>query len=242
MEFGIFQIRPPEAPPCSTDKNSKLNVHVISVMGKKISHNDFEQAVFVGESLSTKIETNKVCHTLLQSPKFFSLLLQIDADAADQMHAAVCPLCGAGVLHQANYPRKPKACPKEVLHDYQSRWSFCCNLCRKRTTPMSVRFLGRRVYVALAVALLPQRRSTLSATAIEICNTLDVPARTLSRWRQWWSQIFPTTSLWQAQCALFMPTLQNIDLPTSLITRFTGSPHEAMRHLLAFLSPLSVRT
>ena len=105
---------------------------------------------------------------------------------------------------------------------------------------MSVRFLGRRVYVALAVVLLPQRRSTLSATAIEICNTLDVPARTLARWRLWWSQLFPTTSRWQAQCARFMPPLQTIDLPTSLIACFTGAPHDAMGHLLAFLSPLSV--
>ena len=107
---------------------------------------------------------------------------------------------------------------------------------------MSVRFLGRRVYVALAVVLLPQRRSTLSATAIEICNTLDVPARTLARWRLWWSQLFPTTSLWQAQCARFMPPVHTADLPTSLITRFAGAAHVAMGHLLAFLSPLSVHT
>ena len=106
---------------------------------------------------------------------------------------------------------------------------------------MSVRFLGRRVYVALAVVLLPQRRSSLSASAIEICNTLDVPARTLARWRLWWSRLFPATSLWQAQCARFMPSVQTIDLPTSLIARFTGASHEAMGHLLAFLSPLSVQ-
>lgn len=208
----------------------------------KISHNDFEQAVFVGESLSTKNETIKVCHTLLHSPKFFWLLLQIDADAAEQMHATVCPLCGDGVLHKANYPRKPKACPEEVLWDFQSRWSFCCSLCRKRTTPMSVRFLGRRVYVALAVVLLPQRRSTLSAAAIEICNTLDVPPRTLARWRQWWRELFPATTLWQGQCARFMPPVQTIDLPTSLIAQFTGAAHEAMGRLLVFLAPLSVRT
>jgi hypothetical protein len=212
-----------------------------SAAQKKSPTFDFEQAVFVGESLSTKIETNKVCHTLLQSPQFFSLLLQIDANAADQMRGTVCPHCGAGVLHCANYPRKPKACPEEMLWKFQSRWSFCCNLCRKRTTPMSVRFLGQRVYVALAVVLLPQRRSSLSASAIEICNTLDVPARTLARWRLWWSRLFPATSLWQAQCARFMPSVQTIDLPTSLIARFTGASHEAMGHLLAFLSPLSVQ-
>ena len=207
---------------------------------KKISHNDFEQAVFVRESLSTKNETIKVCHILFFSPKFFSFLIQIDSHAAEQMHGSVCPLCGAGVLHQANYPRKPKGCPSEVLWEFQLRWSFCCSVCRKRTTPMSVRFLGRRVYVALAVALLPQRRTSLSPAAIEICDTLDVPPRTLARWRQWWRDLFPATTLWQAQCARFMPPVPTIDLPTSLIARFTGAAHEAMARLLAFLSPLSV--
>ena len=36
----------------------------------------------MGESLSTKNETIKVCHALLQNPKFFSLLLQIVAAGA----------------------------------------------------------------------------------------------------------------------------------------------------------------
>jgi len=209
---------------------------------KKISHNDFEQAVFVGESLSTKIETIKVCHTLLHSPKFFSLLLQIDANAADQMHGTVCPHCCAGVLHCANYPRKPKACPKEVLRDYQSRWSFCCNLCRKRTTPMSVRFLGRRVYVALAVVVLAVKRNKINAAVTELVETLGVPERTIARWRQWWLGLFPATALWQAQCARFMPPVQIVDLPVSLIERFTGGAHETMLRLLNFLSPLSVRS
>lgn len=192
----------------------------------------------MGESLSTKIETIKVCHTLLQSPKFFSLLLQIDSELAAQMHATLCP-CG-GVLHRANYPRKPRACPQEVRHAFESRWSFCCSRCRKRSTSKSARFLGRRVYVALAVVLIPQRRTTLSASAVQLCDTLDVPARTIARWRQWWLQHFASTTLWSQVCARFMPPVQSQDLPTSLIGRFIGTPPVAMVHLLSFLSPLSV--
>jgi hypothetical protein len=207
---------------------------------KKISHNDFEQAVFVGESLSTKIETIKVCHTLLQSPKFFSLLVQIDAELATQMHATPCS-CG-GVLHRANYPRKPRACPREIRPSFESRWSFCCSRCRKRSTSKSARFLGRRVYVALAVVLLPQRRTTLSAAAIQLCDTLEVPARTLARWRHWWRQLFPATALWQEISARFMPPVQTMELPTSLVARFAGPVHEAMARLLGLLSPLSVHT
>ena len=208
-------------------------------MHRKISHQDFEQAVFVGESLSTKIETTKVCHTLLQSPRFFQLLLQIDTDLATQMHATPCA-CG-GVLHRANYPRKPKACPEEVLADFRSRWSFCCNLCRKRSTPMSVRFLGRRVYVALAVVVLAVKRNKINAATTQAGEALGVPERTIARWRQWWLQLFCATALWQAQCGRFMPSVEITELPQSLMARFTGTAHEAMGHLLKFLGPLSVR-
>ncbi len=193
----------------------------------------------MGESLSTKNETIKVCHTLLQSPQFFQLLLQIDAELAAQMHATLCQ-CG-GVLHRANYPRKPKACPEEVLADFQSRWSFCCNLCRKRSTPMSVRFLGRRVYVALAVVVLAVKRNKINAATTQASEALGVPERTIARWRQWWLQFFCATTLWQAQCARFMPSVELTELPQSLVTRFTGAAHEAMVRLLRFLSPLSVQ-
>jgi hypothetical protein len=193
----------------------------------------------VGESLSTKNETIKVCHALLQNPKFFALLVQIDAELAAQMHASGCP-CG-GVLHRANYPRKPRACPKEARADFESRFSFCCSLCRRRSTPESVRFLGRRVYLGLAVVLAPQRRTTLSAAAVQVVEALAIPERTIARWRHWWLQLFSLTPLWQAACARFMPPVQTTNLPTSLIERFCGAAAEVAMRLLAFLSPLSVR-
>ncbi len=209
------------------------------ITGKKISHKDFEQAVFVRESLSTKIETIAVCHTLLYSPQFFQFLVQVDVDLAAQMHASKCQ-CG-GVLHRANYPRKPKACPSEVVGDFKSRWSFCCSLCRKRSTPKSVRFLGRRVYVALAVVVLTVKRNKINAATTRAGEALGIPERTISRWRQWWLHAFGASALWQAQCARFMPSVEITELPQSLMARFTGAAHEAMGNLLKFLSPLSVR-
>jgi hypothetical protein len=193
----------------------------------------------VGESLSTKIETIKVCHALLQNPKFLSLLVQIDTELAAQMHASGCP-CG-GTLHRADYPRKPRACPKEVHHAFDSRLSFCCNRCRKRFTSASVRFLGRRVYLALVVLLVPVRRAKLNAAAAQVVQMLAVPERTIARWRSWWLQIFPATPLWLAGCARFMPSVARGHLPHSLIERFKGDATDCGLHLLVFLSPLSVQ-
>ena len=193
----------------------------------------------MGESLSTKIETIKVCHALLQNPNFFSLLLQIDAHEAAQLQSQLCS-CGA-VLHKADYPRKPRGCPPELRPDFETRFSFCCSQCRKRTTAVSVRFLGRRLYLGLIVVLMSVRRTTLSAQAVQLADALGVPARTIARWRHWWLQVFPTTPLWSAACARFMPPVDTLCLPTSLIERFAGPAAEVAMRLLAFLSPLSVR-
>lgn len=179
-----------------------------------------------------------MCHILLTDPKFFSVLLLIDRELALQHQAAGCP-CG-GVLHKADYPRKPRGCPAEARPDCASRFSFCCNRCRKRATAQSVRFLGRRVYLSLAVVLLSGRRAGQRAAQAKLAQTLAVPARTVARWRRWWIQVFPTTPLWQAHCARFMPPVASADLPSGLLARFAGTVQQAMAHLLTFLLPLSV--
>ena len=44
---------------------------------------------------------------------------------------------------------------------YASRFSFCCSHCHKRRTSPSVRFFGRRVYLALVLLLMAGRRAGL---------------------------------------------------------------------------------
>jgi len=95
---------------------------------------------------SAKIkETCVVCHSALCDPNFYVLLSRIDDDRAAEVRAAGCS-CG-GVLHSARYPRKPRAGPLEYRQLDHRRLSFCCNRCRQRHTPRSVRYLGRRVYL-----------------------------------------------------------------------------------------------
>jgi hypothetical protein len=157
-----------------------------------------------------------------------------------QRHTQAGCACG-GVLHRANYPRKPRACLSEVRGDYESRFSFCCNRCRRRTTSMSVRFLGRRVYLALAVVLGSARHAGQTPAAARLSGMLDIPVRTLQRWREWWQKQFPLTQLWQASCARFMPPVATDLCPASLLERFAGSAEEALMRLLVFLSPLTVK-
>ena len=180
-----------------------------------------------------------MCHALLQDRNFFRLLLRIDEELAAEARAAGCP-CG-GVLHCADYPRKPRACPNEFRAGFDSRFSFCCNRCRLRTTSMSVRFLGRRVYLGAVVVLVSAMRYGLSAKRAQfLAQSLSVPRRTLERWRAWWLDRFAQTSFWKAARARFVPPVVLGALPASLLERFRGEDIQArLIQGLCFLAPLS---
>jgi hypothetical protein len=107
---------------------------------------------------------------------------------------------------------------------------------------MSVRFLGRRVYLGLAVVLMSSGRVEATSTVAQLSEILAVPVRTIQRWRSWWAEQFPLTPLWQAACARFMPPIVLSQLPASLIERFAGSAGESLMRLLVFLTPLTARS
>lgn len=178
-----------------------------------------------------------MCHAVLQNPEFFLLLLRIDEELAKQARAAGCH-CG-GVLHSACYPRKPRGCPAPVREHYCRRFSFCCASCDRRTTPRSVRFLGRRVYVAVMLMLVSPPRGVAAGV---VCEALSVPARTLARWRSWWSRDFSRSALWQSMRERFSTPVSIARLPESLLERFEkGTSVERLVQLLRFISPLSTR-
>jgi hypothetical protein len=123
---------------------------------------------------------------------------------------------------------------------YSSRLRFCCALCRKRSTSLSVRFLGRRVYLALAVVLVSGSRTASTSTGVRLGAELGVARQTLQRWQAWWIEQFPLTPLWRATCSRFMPPVPETQLPGELIARFAGPAHEALMRLLIWLSPATV--
>jgi len=181
-----------------------------------------------------------VCHALLQDPIFFSSLFQIDLDLAEQTRASGCS-CG-GQLHCANYDRKPRGCGAAIEDDYAVRFSFCCDRCRKRSTPPSVRFLGRRVYLAVMVVLASMARLGMTgAQAAKLDRILGVPHRTTGRWSHWWRDAFDKTTFWQSSRSRFMPMIPMDQLPASLLERFRADTDaDQMVLLLRFLTPLSI--
>jgi hypothetical protein len=92
---------------------------------------------------------------LLADISFHQLLLKYDHDMADSAKEQGCH-CG-GALHSAQYRRKTKGLPAGLDNEvYCRRFSLCCALdgCQQHMTAPSLRFLGRRVYLASMVVLI----------------------------------------------------------------------------------------
>src|SRR5437773_4353031 len=114
---------------------------------------------------------------LLNMNQLFELLLEIDQDlAAKARTQARCWDCEGTKFHRGDFPRQPRGCPQRFRKAYSRRASLDCANCRARTTPPSVRFLPRRVYLAAVVVLMSLRR----ATRVEwLAQELQVPRRTV---------------------------------------------------------------
>jgi len=181
-----------------------------------------------------------LCHKLLRDSRLPQLLFQIDADLAAQVKQAGCP-CG-GVLHVANYPRKPRA-PAALCAASTQRLSFCCSEdgCRCRQTPPSARFLGRRVYLGVMVTLVSAMCHGLSgARAERLCEEFGVSRWTLQRWRTWWLAILPESKAWKAARGLLSPAVEEGALPCSLTERFLPRGVLGLSNLMRFLAPCSL--
>jgi len=179
-----------------------------------------------------------VCHAFLTDARFYQFLLRIDQSMAEEVRAAGCQ-CG-GVLHSACYPRKPRGYRCALDDSYESRLSFCCATegCRRRTTPPSVRFLGRKVYLGVVVVLISALEGGLSPRRRrQLVDALEVPAQTLWRWQQWWREVFAEGPRWRWECAHFIPPIAPEALPGQWLARLRGEdlPQRLVRLLWSLL-------
>ncbi len=179
-----------------------------------------------------------MCHWLRAEGKFWNALVRADAEIAEKVREGGCRHCG-GRLHRADYPRKPRGELGEVEEAFCRRPSFCCSQCRRRVTPPSVRFLGRKVYVGqLVIAACLCWQAVRGAVGKRVGI---VPRKTVRRWMAWWKGTVPETSFWKAARGFFMPPVDVGELPRSLVERF-GQSIEALGRALGFVSPLTTRS
>lgn len=163
-------------------------------------------------------------------------------DEAIVAHAAVepCRDCG-GPLYRGDYPRKPRGGRLAgAAEAFTRRFSLCCGRdgCRRRATPPSFRFLGRRVYVGAVVIV----TAAIAFTAITVRAAIEatgVPAVTTRRWSRWWRGPFTMTRPFIELSARMVPGPDPRRLPIALLERLAGDPAEAVVELLTWLAPLT---
>ena len=178
--------------------------------------------------------------TLLADATFHELLLAYDRDLADTAREAGCP-CG-GVLHSAKYPRKPRPWLCRLGLEHQRRFSYCCAVdgCRSRATPPSLRFLGRKVYLATIVVLVSMMQHGVTDRRMrQLTEAVGVDRRTVARWQLWWREDFTASAFWQMARAVFIPPVEQNRLPAALIERFRGDGAEPLIALLRFIAPIT---
>ena len=182
-----------------------------------------------------------MCQTVLRDPAFFSLLLHIDQEHAAEIRLGRCS-CG-GPLHQSNYERKPNGGTGCRGGD-TLRLSFCCGKCRRRCTPESVRFLGRRVYWGAMVVLATALCSGLNLRrGHQLSEQLGVPVRTIRRWREWWLTRFTASALWCDLSGRFLPPVAARELPGALLRRAVAANDAgALAVVMRWIAPLSTIT
>ena len=182
-------------------------------------------------------------HELLRNASFWTFLFSVDQDLAAATRKVGCH-CG-GRLHCANYRREPRGGCENLPESYGCRLSFCCDRdgCRKRATPPSVRFLGRKVYLGAVVVLVAAMRQGPSPRRVrELSELFDADRRTIARWQVFWREYFPQTPFWKVACGRFVPKLAISCLPHALLDAFLRGEDSSQdwRRLLEFLSPITI--
>ena len=182
-------------------------------------------------------------HELPRGTSFWLFLFSIDKELADSAREKGCP-CG-GHLHSAKYPRKPAGSSDNLPKEYRQRFSFCCERdgCRKRVTPPSVLFLGRKVYLAAIVVLVSAMRQGPTPRRVrELSELFGADRRTIARWQVFWRESFAQSPFWKVARARLVPVVQIAALPLSLLEAFLCSDDRVADwgRLLRFLSPITI--
>ena len=179
------------------------------------------------------------CQCYLTDHKLFQSFEKFDNEMAEECRQAGCQYC-PGVLHRSDYKRKPRGGPESEEEVYRD--SFCCDQegCRKRHTPPSIRFLGRKVYWSVVVILMSALRHGINERRLQILRGhLEIDRRTLERWRQWWLDTFVQSQFWKSARAGFALPVCEATLPFSLCEAFGLKSEDQLLKLLHFLRPMT---
>lgn len=154
-------------------------------------------------------------HDMGLDDEIFARLNDLDLELLGGVQRRGCSRCG-GRLDRADFPRKVRGVPASAETWFDTRFALCCSRegCRRRTLPPSVRFLGCRVYAAVAI---------VAACVAEAAYRHWQEARRVARWLSWWREVFGQSAI-ATELRGRLATPLDIDaLPGSLLERIDGA-------------------
>lgn len=182
-------------------------------------------------------------HEVVLNREFFALLLAIDREIAMRVKSGRCRRCD-GPLCAGHYERKPRGGKLAAAGASElcvRRFSWCCGRegCRKRATPPSVRFLGRKVYLEGAILIACTIVPLLEQSARAIRAATGIAARTIRRWEAWWRSVFVASAIF-TELRGRVPSIDAIELPRTMIESFDGAtPLAKLERAMRFLAPVT---
>ena len=176
----------------------------------------------------------------LKHSSLVDCLDKLDRKQALEVQRGGCPTCG-GRLHRADYPRRIRVPGgsggrRRVVR----RISFCCerDCCRKRLTPPSLRFFGRRQYDAVDVLLASMAFQGLKGPrAAAVSSKLGIARRTLGRWCVWWRDTFLKSDLWSILKGRLASPVEAHAMPGSLFERIQFEGDDRVIAMLRLVAP-----
>ena len=180
-----------------------------------------------------------ISHSFEGFASLYRFLEQLDLDAISKAKDIPCAFCG-GKLDRSDIPRKPRGVALDSGEDVY-KYSLCCREegCRKRNTPASLRFMGRKVFLGffiLFASSLPSKRE--GDSILKISGELEVSPQTLTRWLKYWREEFKMTPFWRREQGLFKTPYEE-NFACLLISRFSveATNQDSWKRLLVFLAP-----
>lgn len=160
--------------------------------------------------------------------ELFQRLHDIDLETAKALQRAGCPHCG-GRLDRADFPRKARGVPGLAEALFERRFGLCCARegCRKRVLPPSVRFLGRKIYSAIAIVV---------TCICEAARHRWQERRRIARWLAWWREVFVESATFITLRGRLSVAVDIAELPGSLLARVAGTGSEQLVRFLALVA------
>jgi hypothetical protein len=158
---------------------------------------------------------------------FFQSLRQFDYELFLRVKAKGCSHC-KGILDISHIPRKPRGLGE---HE-ETRFSLCCRNegCRRRHTPPSLRFFGRRVYPAFVFILALD-------FYVQLGLRCQISRQTLARWRAFWKNFLLETGAFMKWARGFLqPGWAVGSSPASVVEAFGFPKPHSWVTILKFFS------